>query len=72
MLRYAEWRGVIASTSPRRRGLAADDLLPRTVGQVSLALALSAYDAWLDHPDASLAALLDDAMSCLRDYLAAE
>jgi mycofactocin system transcriptional regulator len=70
VLRYADWRGVIAAYVARRRGLAADDLFPQTVAQVSLALALTAYEAWLDHPDASLAALLDEAMGCLRDYVA--
>ena len=70
VLRYADWRGVISGYVARRRGLAAEDLFPQTVAQVSLALALTAYDAWLDHPDASLAALLDDAMDCLKDYVA--
>jgi hypothetical protein len=61
---------VIAAYVARRRDLPVDDLFPQTVAQVSLALALTAYDAWLDHPDASLAALLDDAMGALRDYVA--
>jgi len=46
-----------------------DDLLPRLVGQVSLALTLSAYTHWLDHPDLALHDLLDEAMSGLRNYL---
>ena len=70
VLRYADWRGVIAAYVAERRGVPPDDLFPQTVAQVSLALALTAYDAWLDHPDASLAALLDEAMGSLRDYVA--
>ena len=72
VLRYAEWRGVISEYVARRRGVAATDLLPQTVANVSLALALTAYDAWLDDPDASLAVLLDDSLGCLRDFLAGE
>ncbi|GAW50989.1 Transcriptional regulator, TetR family [Nocardioides sp. PD653] len=72
VLRYADWRAVIATYVARRRGLAVDDLFPQTVAQVSLSLALTAYDAWLDHPETSLAALLDDAMGCLRDYVTAD
>lgn len=68
-LRYAAWRGVIAEHVAARLGLAPDDLLPRTVGSVSLATAVSAYEAWLADPDADLAALLDAADAGLRDYL---
>jgi len=50
-------------------GLEPTDLLPIVVGQVSLALALSAYTVWLDSKSADLDALLDQAMTGLRDYL---
>jgi len=70
VLRYAEWRAVIAEYVAGRLGLEPGDLLPRTVGQVSLALALSAYEQWLDSPGASLHELLDAAMGALRRYLA--
>jgi MftR C-terminal domain len=36
---------------------------------VSLALTLSAYTHWLDHPDLALHDLLDTAMAGLRSYL---
>ena len=39
---------MIADYVAGRLGIEADDLLPRTVGQVSLALTLSAYTDWLD------------------------
>lgn len=70
VLRYAQWRGVIAEFVAAREGLAAGDLLPVTVGHTSLALALSAYEFWLAHDDADLLQLLDQAMAGLRSYLA--
>ncbi len=69
VLRYAEWRAVIAEYVGRRLGRAPDELVPRTVGSVALALALSAYEAWLRRPEAELPAMLDEAMTGLRDYL---
>lgn len=70
VIRYAEWRGVIAEYVAMRRGLAPDDLLPRIVGQVSLALALSAYEHWLDNPGSSLQDTLNQAMSALVRHVA--
>lgn len=69
VLRYADWRQVIAEYVARRTGSAPNDLLPRTVGQVSLALALSAYEAWLEEGQAPITRLVDAAMGSLRDYL---
>jgi len=69
VLRYAAWRTVIAEYVARRLGLPPGDLLPRTVGNVCLAMAISAYEAWLEDPGADLAAMLDEAMSGLRGYL---
>jgi mycofactocin system transcriptional regulator len=69
VLRYAEWRHVIAEYVAGCTGAQPDDLLPRTVGRVSLSVALSAYDVWLDDESAVLADLLDESMSALRHYL---
>ena len=69
VLRYGEWRGVIAEYAASRLGLHPDDLLPRTVGHVSLALALSAYEQWLTSSEESLLDLLDAGMTGLRQYL---
>ncbi|GES17548.1 mycofactocin system transcriptional regulator [Acrocarpospora pleiomorpha] len=68
-LKYAAWRRVIAEYVADRYGLSADDLLPRTVGHVSLGMALSAYEQWLNGRDASLPQLLDAALASLRQYL---
>jgi len=69
VLRYAEWRSVIAEYVASRTGGRPNDTLPRTVGSVSLALAISAYEGWLTDPDSDLAALLDQTMAILRSYL---
>ena len=69
VLRYGEWRAVIAEYVADRLGLTPNDLGPRVVGHVSLALALSAYDEWLQSPNASLPRLLDEAMTALVEYL---
>lgn len=70
VLKFAAWRDVIAEFVADRTGASPDDLAPRTVGHVSLALAVSAYEAWLADESADLHALLDDAMGALRDHLA--
>jgi mycofactocin system transcriptional regulator len=69
VLKYAEWRHVIAEYAAARTGQDAGALLPRVVGHVSLALALSAYESWLDHEDANLLDLVDEAMGLLKTYL---
>ncbi|MFF3567835.1 mycofactocin system transcriptional regulator [Nocardia jiangxiensis] len=71
VLRYQQWRAVITSFVARRFGLDPGDLLPRTAGQVTLALALSAYEQWLEDADSSLDALLAATLSALKAYLAA-
>lgn len=69
MLRYAEWRAVIAEYIAKRRGLDPTNLLPRVVGQVSLALALSAYEQGLESASGALANVLDGSMAHLSEYL---
>jgi mycofactocin system transcriptional regulator len=69
VLRYSEWRAVIAEYVARRRGLDSRDVVPRVVGQVSLALALTAYEAWLESPESSLRELLNEAMCGLVQHL---
>lgn len=69
VLRYEAWRAVIADYVAARLGLAPDELLPRTVGNVCLATAISAYEAWLADPDADLTSLFDQARDGLRAFL---
>lgn len=69
VLRYREWRAVIADYVAERRGLAPTDALPETVSQVCLALALSAYALWLRDPGPSLEERLERSLADLRTYL---
>jgi mycofactocin system transcriptional regulator len=70
-LRYAQWRRTIAEYVAERYRESADDLRPRAVGYISLALALSAYEQWLrQESDRCLEGFLDEAMMHLRSYLA--
>lgn len=72
VLRYAQWRQVIADYVAARTGAAPGDLLPQVAGRVSLAISLSAYEAWLADRTAGARQLLDyidRAMSTLQSYL---
>lgn len=64
-LRYAEWRQVVADHAARRLGVAPDGLEPQLLGHVALAVALTAYERWLDDPTASLVGLLEEGMAVL-------
>ena len=64
-LMYERWRGIIADFVAARCGVRSDDALPVTAGHVALALALSAYDRWLNS-DVALDACLDEAWASLR------
>jgi TetR/AcrR family transcriptional regulator, regulator of mycofactocin system len=61
MLRFAEWRQVIADFVAERTGEPACALLPQTIAYASLGVAIAAYEQWL-HADGDLTTLLDDAM----------
>ncbi len=69
VLMYGRWRAVISDYVADRYRCPPDDLLPRTIGHVSLALAISAYEQWLQPGNRSLTDLLSEAMGTLRDYL---
>lgn len=68
-LRHAAWRAVIASYVAERRAMSPDDLYPRTIGRVALALSLSAYQQWLEDEQTSLPDLLDETFAALRQHL---
>jgi mycofactocin system transcriptional regulator len=69
VLRYGEWRQVIADYVARRRHVPPEDLLAQMIAQVSLALALTAYEAWLADERSDVRALIDEAMTGLRAHL---
>jgi mycofactocin system transcriptional regulator len=69
VLRYRQWREVISDYVARRRGQDPAELLPQTIGHVSLALALTAYERWLSEPDSTVPDLLREALDGLGDFL---
>ena len=69
-LRYGQWRRVISDYVARRLGQDPNDLLPQTVGHVSLALALTAYERWLVDPESTVPDLLREALDGLGGFLA--
>ena len=72
VLRYAEWRQVIAEHVARRTGAHPNDLVPQMAGHVSLALSLAAYESWLAQPETDAEGLMDligRSMAGLRTYL---
>ncbi len=69
VLRYGQWRAVVADYVADRLGVPSDSLLPRTIGQVSLALALSAYEQWLDGDENSLEDIFVRTGGALRTYV---
>ncbi|WP_166132971.1 mycofactocin system transcriptional regulator [Nocardioides ochotonae] len=64
-LRYAEWRRVIAEYAAAGLGVGVDALAPRLLGHVGLALALTAYETWLDDPARDVTDLLQEGASTL-------
>lgn len=69
VLRYAEWRQVIADYAASRLGVSPHSLEPVLLGHVSLALALSAYDLWLAEPTGSITSLLEQCLEALSDRI---
>jgi len=65
-IKYALWRRTVAAFVAERTGRSSDDLGPRTVGHVSLAISLSAYEQWLQNPGLDLKTLLGSSMRELR------
>ncbi|RNL61309.1 mycofactocin system transcriptional regulator [Nocardioides marmoriginsengisoli] len=70
VLRYTAWRRIIAEFVAERYDLAADDFFPRTIGHVTLASSLSAYEGWLESESAPFSRFLDEALDAIRGYYA--
>lgn len=68
-LRYEQWRAVIANYVAMRLATPADSLVPRLAGHVALALALSAYEQWLESDARTLEELLLGTGSALHSIL---
>ncbi|WP_070377793.1 mycofactocin system transcriptional regulator [Rhodococcus sp. WMMA185] len=68
---YEGWRGVISEYVADRLGADPADHIPRTVGNLVLGIAMSAYEQWLDDESVELRQLLATGMHLLRDGLGA-
>ena len=58
MVRYADWRHVVAEFVAERLGQSPDDLIPLTVGHMALGALMSAFVRWVSHPGEDLLAHL--------------
>ena len=47
MLRYADWRAVIAEYAAHRRGETAADLIPQALGFAALGASMAAFSVWV-------------------------
>jgi mycofactocin system transcriptional regulator len=47
MLRYADWRAVVAAYVGRRRGESPQDLIPQTVAFAALGVSMAAFSTWV-------------------------
>lgn len=70
MLRYAEWREVIADYVAERLGCAADDLVPVATGHAALAASTAAFSRWVAHREEDILALIDRSYGLLVDGFA--
>jgi mycofactocin system transcriptional regulator len=72
VLRYAQWREVIADFVATETGQSSTEGFPTLVGHVCLGMALTAYEQWLtvDGGPVELRDALETAMAQLRAYLA--
>lgn len=66
---YSEWRRVISDYVADRLDLPPTAMLPKVIGHVCLALAISAYEKWLADETAALLDLIEQAMDGLRHYM---
>jgi mycofactocin system transcriptional regulator len=53
MVRYREWRTIVAEFVAARRGEQPGDLVPRAVAMATLATTMSAFDWWVDRASAT-------------------
>ena len=67
MLRYAEWRQVIADYAAERLGCDPGDLVPVALGHAALAASSAAFSRWVAHRDEDILELLDRSYALLED-----
>jgi mycofactocin system transcriptional regulator len=65
MLRYAEWRQVVAEFAAKRLRRDPGDFAPQAIGHAALAASTSAFTQWVHHPGGDLMKLLDASYAML-------
>ena len=60
-LRYRDWGDVVAEFAAGRLGVAAHELVPRSIAHAALGVAVAAYEYWLARPGVELADIMDRA-----------
>jgi mycofactocin system transcriptional regulator len=65
MLRYAEWRRVVAEFAAERLRAEPGDFAPQAVAHAALAASTSAFTHWVHHPGSDLLRLLDASYALL-------
>jgi mycofactocin system transcriptional regulator len=65
MLRYADWRQVVAEFAATRLRREPDDFVPQALGHAALAASTSAFTHWVHHPESDLLSLLDASYTLL-------
>lgn len=69
MLRYADWRRVLAEFVARRLGADPDDLIPTTIGWAALGASMAAFLAWIRNPGDDLEVNLTQSYALLSNGL---
>ncbi|MBB5918340.1 mycofactocin system transcriptional regulator [Nocardia transvalensis] len=64
-LRFRDWRAVVADFAAARLGTSASELIPQSIANVALGVALAAYEYWLAHPEEELADIMNRAFEDL-------
>ncbi|HLS01035.1 MAG TPA: mycofactocin system transcriptional regulator [Beutenbergiaceae bacterium] len=70
MVKYTQWRNIIADFVAERYGGDRDDLAPQSISWICLGLCLSAYQFWVAHRDSDLIDLLNEVFSTAHDAFA--
>lgn len=59
MIRYAEWRAVVAEFAARRLGQEVDGLAAQAIGHAALSASTAAFVRWVHYPEEDLLGLID-------------
>jgi TetR/AcrR family transcriptional regulator, regulator of mycofactocin system len=66
MIRYAEWREVIAEYVAERLDCGADELVPAAASHAALAASTAAFSRWVAHRDENILQLIDRSYGLLE------